>query len=103
MPHPTPSLPFRVTDEQDDVAPNYDVNFAVTAENLSEGAENDYRMDSGGMIYRIWFWISETLMEMDGRETDGYEGLQGKMKGRPPKWKFRWDANGNRLPPEIQE
>jgi hypothetical protein len=85
MPHPTPSLPFRVADEQDGVASNYDVKFTAKFENLSEDAESDHRMDSGGMIYHIWFWMLETLMEMDGRETDGYEGLQGKMKGRPPK------------------
>jgi hypothetical protein len=43
------------------------------------------------------------LMQMDGRiETDAYEGMEGKMPTRPPKWAFRWDAEGKRLPVEVK-
>jgi hypothetical protein len=102
-PHPTPSLPFRVVDEQDDVAPNYDVNAITKPESMEQELDSQIGTASGGAISRIGYWLLETLMEMDGQEMDAYEGLQGKIKGRPPKWRYRWDANGNRLPPEIKD
>lgn len=55
-----------------------------------------------GVIGRMGSWLLHVLMEMDGRIEDGYEGMQEKMTDRPPQWRFRWDAMGRRLPPEVR-
>jgi hypothetical protein len=56
------------------------------------------------VLRRVGSWLFRVLLEMDGRieVADGYEGMQGKMGGQPPKWRFRWDSEGRRLPPEVR-
>jgi len=84
--YPTPSLPFRTEDEKDDVAPD---------SREWRASEEDAGHYGGWKALLQW-------IERRG-EVDGYEGMQGVRWERPPKWRFRWGKNGERLPPEVAE
>jgi hypothetical protein len=86
-------------DEKDDLPPNYEIEVKVKQPDQNE--EGNGRDTEGGMLSQMGHWLIRVIMEMDGRiDSNGIK--LGMSVGKPPKWNFRWDASGRRLPVGVR-